>query len=369
LTLRITLTETLCCIDALEVTLNGRQRRATIVHVAKLAGVSVTTVSNVLNNRGDAMSPATRLRVLEASRSLDYHPSASARSLASRQTATIGLVIAEIATPLFFRAVSVVERVARHSNYNLLLCHASTGQEEQDALDLLQEKDVEGIILLSTSDLRDDGILARLSDSVPVVTVNRSGAGGAFDRIEWDNVGGVAAAVRHLYGLGHRRIAFLRGPSDRQGTEERLQGYRFGLAECGLAFTNDYVAAGDYYSAGPAEWREAVEQLLSRAIRPTSVIASDDSVAAVVMRTVQEKGLRVPEDVALVGIDDQPFAALLNPALTTVRLPILDAGQQAITLLVERIRDRTREPSRLVLPTELVVRESSGSIRQAHDGN
>jgi LacI family transcriptional regulator len=324
--------------------------------------VSVTTVSNVLNNRAGAMRPATRLRVLEATRALGYHPSAVARSLVIRQTATIGLVIAEIATPLFFLAVGVIERVARQSSYNVLLCHASTAQEEESALDLLQEKEVEGIILLSTSDYREDGVLGRLNESVPVVTVNRSGSGGSFDRVTWDNVHGITSAVRHLHRLGHRRIAFLRGPSDRQGTDERFQGYRFGLAECGLEFMSEYVALGDY-TAGPAEWKRSVEQLLSAPIRPTAVIASDDSVAAVVMRTVQEHGLRVAEDVAVVGVDDQPFAALLHPMLTTVRLPIMDAGQQAIELLLQRIQDRTRGLSRLVLPTELVVRESCGSMR------
>ncbi len=341
--------------------MDQKRERATIEQVAKLAGVSITTVSNVLNNRTDAMRPATRLRVLEAVRVLDYHPSQAARNLALRQTATVGLVIAEIATPLFFGAVSMIERVARESNYNVLLSHASTAREEEDALDLLQEKEVEGIIFLSTSDYRDDSLLSRLGITVPIVTINRSGTGGPFDRITWDNVQGIAGAVRHLYGFGHRRIAFLRGPSDRQGTEERFQGYCFGLAECGLEFVGEYVASGDY-TAGPDDWERATDQLLSVSTRPTAIIASDDSVAAVVIRTAKGRGLRVPEDVAVVGVDDQPFAALLNPALTTVRLPINEAGQQAITLLLARLRNGSRGPVRLMLPTSLVVRESCGAL-------
>jgi LacI family transcriptional regulator len=342
--------------------LDQKRRRPTIEQVAKLAGVSITTVSNVLNNRTDAMRPETRLRVQEAARVLGYHPSQAARSLASRQTATVGLVIAEIATPLFFGAVSVIERVARASNYNVLLCHASTAGEERDALDLLQEKEVEGVIFISTSDYRDDGLLDSLSDRIRVVTINRSGTGGAFDRISWDNVQGIAEAVRHLYRLGHRKIAFLRGPSDRLGTDERLQGYRFGLAECGLPYVDELVATGDY-TAEPADWQQATEQLLSVPVRPTAVIASDDSVAAVAMRTVQRRGLRVPDDMAVVGVDDQPYAQLLNPALTTVKLPVVEAGQHAITLLLERLRDGSRDPARLMLPTTLVVRESCGAAQ------
>jgi LacI family transcriptional regulator len=337
-----------------------RPRRATIVQVAKLAGVSVTTVSNVLNNRADAMRPATRARVLEATSVLGYHPSQVARSLANRQTATVGLVISEIATPLFFGAVSIIERVARESNFNVLLCHASTTDEEQNALDLLQEKEVEGIIFLSTSEFRSDGALTRLADRIPIVTINRAGTGGAFDRINWDNAQGIATGVKHLNRLGHRRIGFLRGPSDRQGTDERFQGYRFGLAECGLEFTGQCVVSGDY-TAGPAEWQHATEQLLAGPSRPTAVIASDDSVAAVVMRTLQSHGLRVPDDLAVLGVDDQPFAELLSPALTTVRLPIIEAGQRAITLLLERLGNPTRDAVNLMLPTTLVVRMSCGA--------
>jgi LacI family transcriptional regulator len=276
-------------------------------------------------------------------------------------------VIAEIDTPLFFRAVSAIERVARQASLNVLLSHAATADEEEQALDLLQEKEVEGVIFLSTSNYRDNGLLTRLGDSVPVVTVNRSESGGACDRITWDNAQGIATVVRHLHGLGHRTIAFLRGPSDRQGTEERLQGYRFGLAACGIEFRNEYVGSGDY-TVGPEELRPAIEALLSLPERPTAIIASDDYVAAVAMRTVQDNGFHVPADVAVVGIDDQPFAALLNPALTTVRLPIVEAGQRAISLLIDRIRKKTDGPSRIILPTELVVRESCGALARTGTG-
>ena len=342
--------------------MEAKRRRATIEQVAKLAGVSTTTVSNVLNNRTDAMRPSTRERVLEAAEILGYHPSQVARSLASRQSATVGLVIAEIATSLFFSAVSVIERFARDANYNVLLCHASTSEEESQALDLLQEKEVEGVVFLSTSDYRDDGALIQLADSVPVVTVNRSGSGGTFDRITWDNMGGMSSAIRHLHGLGHRRIGFLRGPAERQGSEERYQGYRFGLAECGLEYVDELVALADY-TAGPDDWHRGAEALLAMASRPTAILASDDSVAAVVIKSAQERGLRVPDDVAVVGVDDQPFAPLLNPGLTTVKLPILEAGQSAIELLTDRLRGDRSSPKRVVLPMELVVRDSCGATR------
>lgn len=338
------------------------RRRPTILQVARLAGVSTTTVSNVLNNRMDAMRAETRLRVEEAARILGYQPSHAARSLASRQSATLGLVISEIATSLFFSAVSVVEREARDSGFNVLLCHASTPSEERAALDLLAQKEVEGLLFLSTSDYHEDGALRAVAETLPVVTVNRAGDGDAFDRISWDNVDGIASAVRHLHDLGHRRIAFLRGPADRQGTDERFQGYRSGLTACGLDYLPEYVATGDY-TAGPEEWWAGAKQVLDVRPAPTAVIASDDSVAAVVIRTVRSRGLQVPDDVAVVGVDDQPFAAWLSPALTTVRLPILDAGQQAISLLLDRLRNPSRDVAHLTLPVTLVVRESCGAGR------
>jgi len=340
-----------------------KRRRATIEQVARLAGVSTTTVSNVFNDRTSAMRPATRQRVLDSAQVLGYHPSQAARSLANRQTATLGLVIAEIATPLFFGAVSVIEHAARDAGYNVLLCHASTPAEETQALDLLQEKDVEGVVFLSTSDYRDEGALLRFADSVPVVTINRSGYGGSFARVAWDNVQGMVTAVRHLHQLGHGRIAFLRGPADRQGSDERFQGYRFGLAECGLPFVDELVATGDY-TAGADDWRRSAEVLLAASTKPTAVIASDDSVAAAVIKTVQDHGMRVPGDIAVIGVDDQPFAPLLNPSLTTVRLPIVEAGQAAIGFLLDRFHGDSAASARVMLPMTLVVRESCGA-RQA----
>ena len=341
-----------------------KRQRATIGQVAKLAGVSITTVSNVINDRTDAMRPATRARVLEAAQTLGYHPSQAARSLAIRQTATIGLVITEIATPLFFGAVSQIERLAREAGHNVLLTHASTTEDEKDSLDLLQEKEVEGVIFLSTSDYRDEDLLDRLSRTIPVVTINRSGTGGPFDRISWDNVLGVASAVRHLADLGHRRIGFLHGPSNRQSTDERFQGYRLGLTESGIRFDEELVGIGDYTGI-PTAWMTATERLLNGSSRPSAVIAADDSVAAVVIRTVKRRGLRLPEDVAVVGIDDQPFAELLDPPLTTIRLPIAEAGQMAVQLLLERIGGLGSPSVRHVLPTKLVIRESCGGLPSA----
>lgn len=335
-------------------------RRATIKDVAAAAGVSVTTVSNVLNQRTGAMSEETLERILLAVQALDYRPSGVARSLVHRRTATIGVVLAEIDTPLFLQALSVVEPAARGAGYNVLISSARHEQDEQQAIHLLLEKEIDGVLFLSTSTYTDDAHLRPLrTRGVPVVLVNRATDDEEFDRIDWDNAGGVEAAVAHLARLGHRRIAHVHGPRNRRSTAERLAGYRHALAEHGLEYREEYLRLGDY-TAPPASWQDGVLELLSLPSPPTAIIASDDAVAAVVMRAIQRAGLRVPADMAMIGIDDQPFSAYLNPSLTTVRLPIPEAGAHAIELLLRRIGGEAAEPQRMVLPCTLVVRESCG---------
>jgi len=336
-------------------------KRATIKDVAMLAGVSVATVSNALNGRTDAMSASTLHRVQQAIRSLNYRPSSIARGLVTKRTSTIGLILAEIETPLFLQALNVIEPIARSSGFNLLLCNARNLNEEGEALDLLLEKQVAGIIFLSTSQYRDDTHLLELKRvGLPVVLINRPAQSDCFDRINWDNEGGVVAAVEHLVRLGHRRIAHLRGPAERRSSEERVQGYRKALAKWGLEYREDYLPLADYTS--PQEmWERATLELLAVKPRPTAIIAADDIVAAVAMRTIKNAGLRVPHDVAVVGIDDQPFAGYLDPALTTVKLPVIEAGKRGIEILLARIAGHTQQTQQIILPCPLIVRESCGA--------
>jgi DNA-binding LacI/PurR family transcriptional regulator len=344
---------------------SSRQRPAkkvTIRDVAQAAGVSVTTVSNALNDRPETMAETTLLRVQETIRSLNYHPSQVARSLVTQQTATIGLIIAEIETPLFLQALNVIESVARRAGFNVLLCNARHLKDEQQAFNLLLEKQVDGLIFLSTSVYLDDDYLSQLSASTPpIVTINRTMTiphPPEFDQIYWDNSGGVMGAVSYLAKLGHRQIALLRGPYNRHSATERLQGYCSGLQQCGLEYTEAYVRLADY-EASQETWIQATHDLLATSPRPGAILASNDTVAAVVLRTIQRAGLRVPQDIAVIGTDNQPFCTFLNPALTTVNVPIIEAGQRAIELLLARIADPYRPFEQLLLPCPLIVRESS----------
>ncbi len=335
-------------------------RRATIKDVARTAGVSVTTVSNVLNDRTEAMTVDTLLRVQQAIRSLNYRPSRVARSLVTSYTATIGLIINEISTPLFLQALNFIEPIARKAGHNILLCTAGNVEDEKQAVNLLLEKNVDGIIFLSNSFYLDDDFLTHLSSlALPVVLVNRTTDHDRFDKINFDNLKGVIDAIQFLVQLGHHRIAHLHGATNRRSFEERLQGYRLGLEQTHLRFREDYLRLTDYESR-PDTWEQETLALLALTPRPTAIIVATDVIAATVLRVLQRADVRVPQDITVVGIDNQPFCTYLNPALTTIQLPIIEAGKRAIEMLLGRISGERMTTEHLLLPCPLIVRESSG---------
>jgi len=166
--------------------------------------------------------------------------------------------------------------------------------------------------------------------------------------------------MNHLVHLGHRHIAFLRGPANRRSSEQRFEGYQLGLESSGLPYREEYVSSVTLLQ--PGKLAAVTQELLSLSTRPTALIASDDIVAAVAMRTIQNAGLSVPGDVSVVGIDDQPFSTYLRPALTTVRLPVIEAGLQAIRIFLDRIAEPGKPFQSSVLPCSLIVRESTGVV-------
>jgi LacI family transcriptional regulator len=338
-----------------------RPNRVTITDVAQAAGVSISTVSNVINGKTAAMTEETLARIQSAMRELDYRPSSVARGLAMQRTATLGLVITEIETPLFLQAVTPIEREARQAGYSLLLMNARNEADEREAVQLLQEKQVDGLMVISTSDPRQNDHLHRIqAEGIPVALINRADQSPEFDHVNWDNSAGVTSIVGHLAGLGRRRIAILVGPVDRRSTQERLQGYRAGLENYGLPFDENLIYPGDY-TATPSDWKQSVLDLLSLNNPPTAIIASDDIVAAVIVRTLQEYGRNVPSEIAVAGIDDQPFSQYLG--LTTVQLPVPEAGKQAIQLLLRRIADPNAQAQHILLPCPLVVRDTCGGTK------
>jgi LacI family transcriptional regulator len=336
-------------------------KQPTIKTIAHEAGVSISTVSNVLNGNTQEMSPETLQRVQEVIARLNYRPNQIARGLVTSKTSTIGLILAEIETPLFLQALPHIERDARLNGYNLVLNHARNTEEERAAVELMLDKKVEGVIFLSTSEVKEENHLKELQQAqIPTVLVNRSTYHANLDQINWDNANAVYLAVNHLIELGHRRIAHLLGPSWRAGTQHRLDGFNRGLQEHGIERRAEYLQNGDY-TAEPDLWRESTHALLALPEPPTAIVASDDLVAAVVIDTIRQAGLDVPGDLSVVGIDDQPIFSFM--ALTTIRLPVVDAGKRAINLLIKRIQDPHIAPSHIVLPCMLIERRTSGPLK------
>lgn len=337
----------------------------TLEEVAKLAGVSRSTVSRVVNQHPN-VRPEVRERVWEVIRKTGYQPHAAARSLATRRTRVIGLIIPQAVTTLFTDPyfpilIRGVADACNAHNYHLMLSLFSRRrvQESRARQDLLYQQVLRGRyldgVVVSSAPL-DDPIFPRLlEDGVPFIIVGRYPHERA-NYVDVDNVAGARMAVEHLLQLGHERVATITGPLNMCSGQDRLEGYRQALAARGIPVDEDLIAEGDFTEQGG---QAAMRRLLPH--RPTAVFAASDMMAVGAIKVLREAGLRVPEDVAVVGFDDIPLASMVEPPLTTVRQPIEQLGSMAVELLVSLMENPGEETvHRVVLPTELVIRASCG---------
>lgn len=330
---------------------------ATIREVAESAGVSYATVSHVINNTR-LVSQETRERVLAAMDALNYRPNALARSLRQGKTNTIGLVLPDSANPFFAEISRSIEDEAFKKGYSVFLCNTELDTErELFYVDVLSKKQVDGIIFVAAGDQADslDFLLRR---NMPVVMIDRNLPNVEVDAVLTDNQLGGLLATRHLIELGHTRIACIAGPSSITPSAERIIGYRKALEEAGLPYEEELVIRGDYHAQSGME---ITHTLLKMNPRPTAIFALNDLMALGALRAAAEASCSVPADLAVVGYDDLDIAQFTNPPLTTIAQPKKEVGVQAVSMLVERISHKSRPPSRLVLPPELIVRRSTES--------
>ena len=331
--------------------------RPTIQDIARKAGVSTAVVSHVTNNHPGHMSAATRRRVREVIATFGYRPLGVAKSLRRRESRALGLVISDITSALFAPVVRGVEAVAARAAYQVLLVNAETVAAEREALAALAAHPVDGLIFMSTSQRQASRHLAD-TGGIPVIAINRYGGPSELIRILWDDRAGAQVAVQHLLDLGHRRIGLIGGPRGRLSATRRLQGYGAAHRTSGLPVDPCLVVSGDYtVEAG----LHGVRRLLRLSPPPTAIVAINDSMAMGALRGIQVAGLRCPEDVAVVGIGDPPFMAFAAPPLTTIALPVEEAGRRAAERLLEQIAGEHSCACSEVLPCRLVVRESSGA--------
>lgn len=327
----------------------------TIKDVARVAQVSVATVSRALNGHGN-VAEEVRNRVLAAAHELRYTPHAAARSLSSRRTQTLGVVLPDLHGEFFSELMRGIDQVARASRLHLLVSSYHGNPEEQGAALRAMRGRVDGLLVMSPYVATPTVLSEHLEPSLPAVLINsQAGLDGAAV-IGVDNYGGAVAMVRHLFDSGHRRIAFIAGPEDNFDAHERLRGYRDALAEL-LPDARPWVVQGGF---DEASGHRAGRELLAASPRPDAVFAANDMMALGCLFALAQSGVRVPQDIALSGFDDIPLARYVHPSLTTMRVNIAELGARAARLLLARVAgEAITDPNPIALPTELIVRESS----------
>ncbi|MHB0868095.1 MAG: LacI family DNA-binding transcriptional regulator [Chloroflexota bacterium] len=333
------------------------RRAANIQDVAARAGVSIATVSRVLNDTGYPMRPETRRRVLEAIDALDFRPSPLARGLLGKPTSTIGLIIPDISNPYYPLLSRGVEDVASEHGYTVIFCNTDRNLAKlRSYLEVLREKQTDGIIFAGGGIEAEGEPLTpdEIGDRVVLIGRHRW----PFPSVQIDNSRAAYEATSHLIDLGHRRIAYLGGPSALTSARDRMKGYRRAMVELAGGLEETLIREGDF---GFESGYQATLSVLSLPAgqRPTGLFAANDQMALGALAAAHDLGTRVPEELAVVGFDDIPAGRYGRPSLTTVALPTYEMGAAAARLLLQLLARESTEET-LCLPTQLVVRQSSG---------
>lgn len=342
-----------------------KRRKVSAADVAREAGVSRTTVSFVLNNTpGKNISEDTRQRVLAACQRLDYEPDENARRVAMVRNQTVGLYIRHsqyVYTDAFI--VRTVEGMAQAVNRHRvqLVIQPISQSTEITYGDLVERDGLDGVILINTRE-NDPQLTELLESPVPVVSLDDVGET-PLDQVYIDNAGAAKEMVEYLADLGHHRIAMItNAPTYYTASALRVRGYQEALSERGLPYREDYVQIADF---SEQSGYEAMNRLLRVHPRPTAVFAGNDVVAYGALFSIREYGLVIPEDISLVGFDDDYLSRYLNPPLTTMALPAAGMGSAAVGRIVERMNGTdTGPPQQLVLPTHISIRASASPPQQ-----
>ncbi len=338
-----------------------RRNGATIKDVARRAGVSHVTVSRVMNS-SQLVVPTTAARVQEAARALGYAPNVLARGLVRGASRTLGLLASDTTSPFVAELVRAVCKVADDEGYVVNICVTDLSPErELRALDSFVEHRVAGLIVGPPNRTAGDACIAELAGGgLPVISVQRHLAHPAVHVIAGDSKGGSLEATTHLLGLGHRRIGYITGSPEVGAGPDKLQGHLDAMTLHKVASDQDLIMAS---GLGPRDGYTATQALLGRAPRPTAILAFSDAVAIGALSAITAAGLRVPEDISVIGFDDVAYAAHTGPPLTTVHQPIAELGQLAARRLIDAIAGLRPACVSTVLPCTLVIRASTGPVR------
>ncbi|WP_105664490.1 ribose operon transcriptional repressor RbsR [Cronobacter dublinensis] len=329
---------------------------ATMKDVARLAGVSTSTVSHVIN-KDRFVSDAIRVRVEDAVRTLNYAPSALARSLKLNQTRTIGMLITASSNPFYSELVRGVERSCFERGYSLVLCNTEGDEQRMNRnLETLLQKRVDGLLLLCTETHQPSPAIMTRYPAIPTVMMDWSPFDGDSDVIQDNSLLGGDIATRHLIEKGFTRIACVTGPLDKTPARLRLEGYRTAMQRAGLTVPEGYEVIGDFEFGGGLR---AMQSLLALPEPPQAVFMGNDAMAVGAYQALYQAGLRIPQDIALVGYDDIELARYMTPPLTTIHQPKDELGELAIDVLIHRMAQPELQQQRLQLTPVLMERGSA----------
>ncbi|NQV71952.1 LacI family DNA-binding transcriptional regulator [bacterium] len=326
----------------------------TIKDVAQRAGVSMSTVSRVLNNICPVDSEK-RTRVEEAVEELGYTPNPAARSLLSNQTGGVGIILPFVSGEFFSEFLNGVDEVAQSEGIFILISTSHHSASELKAALSGMYKRVDGLLIMAPNMVAEE-VIRLTPNEVPFVFVNTQMNTEKIDGITFDNYGGMYAMVMHLVSKGHRRIAFLTGPKGAHDASERLRGYVTAMKDTGVTIHPELIIPGQYTQKSGYD---SVSKILALAERPTAIMASNDDAAVGVMSALRDAGVSAPSEMAVTGFDDVPSAQYSTPPLTSVHVPIRQFGMAAMRLLISRLRGEPHVLQNRVLPVELRIRESS----------
>ncbi|WP_342776622.1 LacI family DNA-binding transcriptional regulator [Microbulbifer harenosus] len=325
--------------------------------VAKLAGVSVATVSRALQ-KPELVSLKTRNKVLSAIKKLDYRPNLMAAKFRSGKTGNLVVLVPTVANLFFARVISGMQEAAHQKGYSILLCNTFGDPEmEEGYAKMVHTCQADGVIQLRAYNPFPAQDTGGSSTALPMVNACEVLDNTTVPTVTLDNRAAARAMTEHLLQLGHRRIAVVMGPKNSPLTRDRLAGYRDALQEAGIAFDESLLCPGDFTLHSG---RKAAGELIERKDSPTAIFCENDEMAMGAIQRLKQSGLRVPEDISVAGFDDIAFAQFSDPPLTTIAQPAEEFGSTAVSLLIDLLEGRIKKAPKVTLPFELVVRSSTG---------
>lgn len=333
--------------------------KVTIKDIARLAGVSTTTVSRIINNKYDSVGEETKEKVLNLIKELNYKPSSIARSMVTKKTKTIGLILPDISNSFFPNLARGIEDYSISKGYSALLCNSDNNLEKENLyIDTLIEKNVDGIIITTSYTWSEESFKKIRDNGIPLVVLDRINNSNDIYNVYTKSTDGAYSAIKYLIENNHRKIGCITGPLEFEISNLRLEGYKKALKDSGINYAEEYVREADF----KIELGKKCALDLLRETDVTAVFACNDMMAIGVYQACKELKLKIPKDISVVGFDNIDISELVNPPLTTVNQNMYSMGKEAAKMLINIIEDLEVEEKNKELKAELVIRESVNKI-------